>query len=175
MLLTTRQGAAAPIQQAVQSRERVQDARERLFLGLTGIGRPGQTQIIERAQARQDAASLRHIADAHPAANVCWGAGDINAVHHNPATATGHQAHDGFHQRTLAHAVMTDDTDRLAFEQLQGNSMQYRHAAVTGAQLGHIQNDVTLAFVHIAPAIVNVALAFARTVLAIAHFARLPM
>jgi hypothetical protein len=127
--------------------------------------------VFERGEAGQDAAALRHVADAEPAALVGLHASGIDAVDRHPARAGRHQADQRLHERGLAHAVVADDADRFAFAQLEGDAVQHRHVAIAGAQAGDVEHDVALA-----RAVVGRCGTIARTLhIGPLHFARLPM
>src|SRR5262249_23274634 len=67
LLLATRQSTAAAIKQATQFWKNSDYAVDRAFLCFSGVWRPCQPKILLRAQARQDAATLRYVADSEPA------------------------------------------------------------------------------------------------------------
>ena len=90
----------------------------------------------------QDAAPLRHVADAEPAAVVRLHPRDVDAVDRDAAGGRRHQADQRLQERGLADAVVADDADRLARLQLEVDAMQHRHMAVAGAQAGDVEDDV---------------------------------
>ena len=142
LLLATRERAAAAVEQCFQPREGVDDALHRLRFGLARIAAPRQAQVLERAQGRQDAAALRHVADAHACAAVSGQACHVHTVHADAPAAGGQQAGQGLEQRRLAHAVVADDADRLALQHLQRHAVQHGHMAVPSAKFGDFEHDV---------------------------------
>ena len=131
----------------LRSRSRVsrgkssEHALDRPFLGLARIRRPRQAQIFKRAQARKDAAALRHISDAEPAAFVRRPARHVHAVDNDLAAARRQQPHDGLHERGLAHAIVADNSDRLALPELQRDAVKHRDFAVAGLQIRDVEDE----------------------------------
>ena len=144
LLLAARERTAAPVEQPRQPRKRIDHPLHRLCFALAVAGAPGQPQIVVGAQARQDAAALRHVGDAHAAAQVRGGVGHVDTVERDAPAARRQQADQRLQQRRLAHAVVADDADRLAFVHLQRHAVQHRHVAVAGAELGHVEHEVAV-------------------------------
>ncbi len=142
LLLAARQRAALAIEQRAQPRQRVDHALERAGLDLAGVGAPRQAQVLQCGEAGQDAAALRHIAHAEPAALVRLHARDIDAVHRHAPGGGRHQAEQRLQKGGLADTVVADDAHRLALAQLEVDAVQHRHVAVTGAQTGDVEHHV---------------------------------
>ena len=70
LLLSARQRAASAVQEPAQARKNPHDPLNRPLLGLAGIRRPCEAQVLLGAEPGKDAASLRHVGDAKPAALV---------------------------------------------------------------------------------------------------------
>ena len=88
LLLAAGQRATPALQQAASAAGKIREhALDRTLLGLTGIRRPCQAKIFVRAQARKDAAALRHIGDAEAAALMRRPAGHVHPVDHDLAAA----------------------------------------------------------------------------------------
>ena len=130
------------VEQAGQPRQQADHALDRALLGLAGVRRPGEAQILLRGQAGQDAAALRHIADAEAAALMRGPLRDVDAVDHDAAAGRRQQTHDRLQQRGLAHAVVADDAERLALAQLERDAAQHRNMAIAGVQIGDRQEKV---------------------------------
>ena len=134
LLLAAGQRPALAIEQRAQPRQRVDHALDRAGLDLAGVRAPGQAQVFDRGEARQDASALRHITHAESAALVSLHARDVDAVHRHPAGRRGHQPEQRLQQGGLADAVVTDDAHGLALAQLKIDAMQHRHMAIAGTQ-----------------------------------------
>ena len=106
------------------------------------IGAPGEAQVLERGQPGQDAAALRHVADAEPAPVVRLHPRDVDAVDRDPAGGNRHQADQRFEKGGLADTVVADDPDRFARMKLERDAVQDRHVPVGGAQLEDLEHDI---------------------------------
>ena len=70
LLLSARQRAAPAVHEPAEPRKNSHDPLNRPLLGLAGIRRPREAQVLLGAEPGKDAASLRHVGDAKPAAFV---------------------------------------------------------------------------------------------------------
>ena len=140
-------------------------------LDVAGVGAPGQAQVLERGQARQDAAALRHVAEPEAAALVGLHASHVDAVHRDAAAGGRHQTDQCLQEGGLADAVVADDADRFALAQLEVDAVQHRHVAVAGAQARDVEHDVALG----GGIVGGVARCRCAFDIGRIHFARLPM
>ena len=143
LLLAAGQGAALAVQQHTQTRELIDHTLDRLLFGFANVFAPGHAQVFQSSEARQNATALWYVAYAHLRALVSGRTRGFCAVEFNTPACGRHQAHDDFKQRGFAHAVVADDADRFAFVDLQIHAMQNGYASITGAQIGHLKNDIS--------------------------------
>src|SRR4051812_5567883 len=130
LLLAARERAARLADTLLQAREMGEHVALDLAVGLAG---EADAQVLVHAEIREDAAALRHVADAQARHLVGLDAREVHALElHLPGAALG-EAHDGAQGRGLADAVASEERDRLAAADLE------RHAA----------QDVQLAVVHV--------------------------
>jgi len=133
LLLAARERAAAPIKQALQTREQL----ERLLDDAAVLARPREAahaQVVEHAQRRKDLASLRHEAEPESRARVGLQVRDVVVQERHAPCGRRDEAHQGPHQRGLSHAVVTEDAEELPGFQQDVDAHQDRNAAVAGAQ-----------------------------------------
>ena len=92
-------------------------------------------QVLHHREQAEDAAVLRHVADAEPRQAMRRQAGDGGAVEENAALARLHQAHDRLQGRALADAVAAEQADHLAGPDLERDAVQDVALAVIGVQV----------------------------------------
>ncbi len=110
------------------------------------------------------------IAQTQAATFVRLHARDVDAVDRDPPCACRHQADQRLQQGGLAHAVVADDADCLAFAQQEIDAVQHRQLPITRAQTGDVEHDIALCGIA-----VGGVLAVDGIHIGLAHFARLPM
>ena len=77
-------------------------------------GSQAHLQIFRNRKTGKNILPLRHVADAAPRDNAGTQAGDGLSGEHDPSRLGRDQAEDRFHQRRLARAVGSDDSDDLS-------------------------------------------------------------
>ena len=140
LLFASREQAAAAVDERHQAGKQGEHAIDRLLLGFIGIAGPREAQVLDRTQARKDAAALRHVGESAAAPGMRRFPRDIDAVHADQSAGRGQQADDGLEQGCLAHAVVADDAERLSFVDSQRDAVQYRHIAVPRAKIVHLEH-----------------------------------
>ena len=106
----------------------------RVVLGHAVAVEPG-AQVFHHREQAEDAAVLRHVADAEPRQLVRRQAGDGVAVEQHRAVARLHQAHDGLERRAFADAVAAEQADHLAGADGERDAVQDVALAVIGVHV----------------------------------------
>ena len=137
LLLAARQraaGLAAPLRQHRKEREHLVEQAAALFFGHAVAVEAG-AQVLHHREQAEDAAVLRHIADAAARELVRRQAGDGAALEPDRTAARAHQPHDRFQRGALADAVAAEQTDHLARRDSERNAMQNMALAVIRVHL----------------------------------------
>ena len=137
LLLAARQRAAgliAPLRQDRKVGEHLVEQRPALVLGDAVAVETG-AQVFHHREQPEDAAVLRHIADAEAGELVRRQAGDGVAVEQHGAVARPNEAHDGFQRRAFADAVAAEEADHLAGTDMKRNAVQDVAFAVIGVHV----------------------------------------
>jgi hypothetical protein len=105
--------AAVP-QALFQAREGLQHALVGPVALAARAGAGGHFQVLDHAQVAEDAAALGHVGHAELGDLVRRAPGHGLPITSTPPRAGLDQAHDGFQQRALAHAVAAHQADGFA-------------------------------------------------------------
>jgi hypothetical protein len=135
-LLAAAQRAAPAIEEGRQAREGGQDRVDALLGATSSEAHP---EIVANAEAGEDLATLRHVAEAAARAYVGRLAGDVGLVEGDAPALRGHEAHERAQQHRLAHPVVPQHADELAGRHLQVDRVEDRDASVAGAHVGRAQ------------------------------------
>ena len=117
--------------------ERAEFFRHRLVLrgGAPRPGmRPGNEQVLDDAQRREQAELLEHHADAERHRIARRGDGHLPAVDQDRARVGRDKAVDELHQRRFAGAVLAEERQHLAFRDVQADRVVGDEIAVAFAQ-----------------------------------------
>ncbi|MDT4866896.1 hypothetical protein FQZ97_1017790 [compost metagenome] len=128
LLLPAREVAAPPPEHLLQDREQLEQLGRDRRAALFG-GQPHLQVFLDR-EAAKNLAALRHETHAQPGPLVGCGLGDRDAVERDAAALDGHQPHERFQQRGLAHPVATQHHRDLTQLGLQAHVAQDVAAAV---------------------------------------------
>jgi len=128
LLLAAGEVAAAAVQHLLEHREQLVQ-----LLGhgrAAGLGGQAHLQVLGHREATENLAALGHIAQpqAHPLIRLL--VVDGAPIQLDVATLDGHQAHQAFEQRGLAHAVAAQDDGDLAHLGLEAQTPKDVRAAV---------------------------------------------
>jgi hypothetical protein len=97
-------------------------------------------QIVVDSQCRENLAPLRHITEPEPGAAIGLGGRDIVAFKADMPAGCRQKAHQRLEQCSLAHAIMAENSDELAFVHNEADPVQNRNATVTRAESLHIEH-----------------------------------
>src|SRR5690606_7087995 len=137
-LLAAREEPAWAIRELAQLREEIVD----------GLDRPGtracrdalrDVEILPRGELAEDAAILRHEADAGPRDAMRRPAGDVLAPPEDRAFGRRGQPHDGAHRRRLADAVAAQEAHALAARDLERDPEEDAGEPVRGMDLAQLE------------------------------------
>src|SRR6516162_288901 len=132
LLLATRERVAGLLESLLEARE----AAEHVFFafGIALAGKP-DVEILQYREIGEDAAALRHIADAAARHFVGWAARKIDAVERDGAPALRRKPHDRAQRRCLADAVAPQEGSGFACLYLQMHALK-------DVQLSDVHMDV---------------------------------
>src|SRR5436190_10267569 len=97
-------------------------------------------EVLAHAQVGEDAAVLRHPAEAETADAVRRQRRDVGAAKDDAATPARHQSHDRLHRRRLAGAVATDQRDAFAGADAERDAEEHLRLAIPGLERLHIKH-----------------------------------
>jgi hypothetical protein len=130
LLLAAGQEAALPVRQLPELREELVDALDRPAAGAAAARR--DVEVLPYRQLGEDAAVLRHEADAGVRDLVRRAAADAAALPLDAPGRSGREPHDAAHRRRLPHAVPAEQADALARRDRERHAEQHLRQPVGG-------------------------------------------